>query len=91
MKLGEILLPVSIVATGIIIAGVANNYLSSQLKLQKETARNQAVDGCMKIAQYTWQASNKQEPTFTDTTIEPNRYWYKICMQEKGYEIASEI
>lgn len=91
MKLSEIFIPISIVATGIIIAGVANNYLGNLLKLQQKNARSQAVDGCMEIARYSWQATNQQNPGFTDTTTEPNRYWYKICMQEKGFEIATEI
>lgn len=70
---------------------VVNTYLSDLSALQKQQARDTAVDGCMQNAQYSWQASNHSNPQFTDTTTEPNRYWYKICMQEKGYDIITEL
>lgn len=78
-----------------IIAGagilVAHNYLTAKTESDKRLARDSAVEGCMQVATYSWQAANHANPAFTDTTVEPNRYWYHICMQEKGYDVISEL
>lgn len=91
MKLGNILLPISIVAAAGILAFVAYTYLMGLTAYQKQRARDMAVDGCMQNARYSWQARNQQNAEFTNTTEEPDRYWYKLCMQEKGYDIVAEL
>lgn len=91
MKLGDILVPLSIVIATSIITSVAHNFLSGLQKLQEKQAREASVQGCMQVASYTWQATNQNNSELTDSTQEPNRYWYRLCMQEKGYEVVSEI
>lgn len=91
MKLSDIFMPLALVIAAGIIAGVAYNYLSGLQQLQEKRARDMAVEGCMQVANYSWQAQNQNNAELLDTTQEPNRYWYRLCMQEKGYDIVSDI
>ena len=53
--------------------------------------RNEAVDGCMTNARYVWQGTNAENPALNVTNEEPHRFWYKTCMEEKGYIINIEV
>jgi len=91
MKKNIVLMALTIIA----LAGVigAMGYWSTQrlTAYQAQELVNQAVDGCMQSSHYTWQQPNPKNPQLTDTNTEPNRFWYKVCMNEKGYSISSEL
>ncbi len=86
----KITLSLSIVISTIILALVANRYFAKQQVTTAEMIKNQAIDNCLKAGSYTWQDPNPKDATLLNTTNEPNRYWYKQCMQEKGYQTSIE-
>lgn len=53
--------------------------------------RNQAVDGCLANGRYNWEGPNPQDPNLIVTHQEPDRFWYKTCMEEKGYSLNVEL
>lgn len=60
-----------------------------QLEYQRQV-RNEAVDGCMASARYIWEGPSVQTPDTTVINQEPHRFWYKTCMEEKGYTLNIE-
>jgi uncharacterized protein YggE len=81
----------SIFLAALMLAGVGFIYTQNTQAAQKQQARDEAVDGCMQNATFTWQEQNQQFTEVYNTSQEPSRFWYKICMQEKGYEVRAEI
>lgn len=82
---------ISIVISSVIFAIVAFGYVNTVSNYNEQKLRDEAVDGCMQNARYTWQEKRTQDPTLLNTTEEPNRFWYQLCMQEKGYPISIEL
>ena len=56
---------------------------SFSLALYKQTAKNAAVDSCIRAAMsQTTEASEGRNKI----TSEPNAQWYEQCMRDKGYK-----
>jgi len=91
MKIATLFLPLALIISTALVVIVASKQVSAWMTLQQKQARTQAVDGCMQDARYIWQQPNAKNPQLMDTNQEPNRYWYKLCMQEKGYDVVSDI
>lgn len=86
---------ITLVAIVVFALGLLNAY--QQQTFNSQQVRNAAVDGCMQNARYTWQeyreatASNSANQELLNTTNEPNRFWYRLCMQEKSQEVKIDI
>ena len=91
MKLDNLLPAIAIVISAGVIALVAAMHVNNLKGFNDKQARDMAVDGCMQNARYQWQEKNQKDSTLLNTTDEPNRYWYKLCMEEKGYEVHIEL
>lgn len=92
MKSSNILLAIAIAVVGIFAGVVAYDYLSYMKTFHDRQLRDAAVDGCMQNSRYIWQIANGPEAGGrTDTQEEPNRYWYQLCMEEKGYTVYVEL
>lgn len=91
MKIDSLFIAIAIVIAAIIGGFIGNSYVTNVKVFQTKQARDMAVDGCMQNARYIWQEPNKDKTELVNTTEEPNRYWYRLCMQEKGYEVVAEI
>jgi hypothetical protein len=91
MTLSPVLLPAAVLISVGMVTAVANSHFQSLKAANEQAARDAAVDGCMQNARYNWQEKNRQDATLLNTTDEPNRFWYKLCMQDKGYEVRIEI
>lgn len=81
----------SIFLSALVFTGVGFMYIQNLEAFREQQARDAAVDGCMQNATFTWQEQNPQNASAMNTTQEPSRFWYKLCMQEKGYEVRAEI
>lgn len=53
--------------------------------------RNEAVDECLKVSSKTWSEVNPSDRSLINTTTEPNLYWVRLCMQEKGITFQTEL
>ena len=86
MKGAALIALVLLIATGV-LGFLGFTYLNQN----QQSLRDRAVDGCMQNAVYTQQQPNPQSSELMDTFQEPHRFWYKTCMEEKGYSVRVEL
>jgi hypothetical protein len=72
------------------LGGLAyTSYLGVQT--YEHAVRNQAVTDCLQASTKSWTESPTAGTQAPSITVEPNRYWAAICMQEKGYQLTTNL
>lgn len=57
----------------------------------QHAVRNQAVTDCLQASTKSWSEQSSAGTQTPSVTVEPNRYWVAICMQEKGYQLNTSL